>query len=281
MKMLTDPSAPDAVDALEANLVASLASFGRVPPGELLETPEIVRYFTGIAIRVYNGVARARLAQERADEDIAATLAWFRERGVSPVWWLLPTCTPADLSARLVAHGMRHVEDIPGMIASIASSLAATPPPEVRGLTVARVRDASDAHAWTTLLEAAVSPATPERQASLSRLIDGLGLDDHSPWRHFVARIDDVPAGTASVFCAEGIAGVYIVTTETWARRRGVATAVTRAALADALERGYTVAAVQSSAMGLGLYRALGFRECCSIGIYTVAPPTGVPSHAD
>jgi ribosomal protein S18 acetylase RimI-like enzyme len=96
-----------------------------------------------------------------------------------------------------------------------------------------------------------------------------LGLGDGAPFRHFLARLDGEPVGTASVLLGAGVAGVYNVATAPGARRRGVGAEVTRAALAAARdEEGCAWSILHSSAMGLRVYRALGFREYCRIGVY-------------
>jgi GNAT superfamily N-acetyltransferase len=56
-------------------------------------------------------------------------------------------------------------------------------------------------------------------------------------------------------------AGIYLVATHPEARRRGLGALVMRGLHADACARGRAVAVLQSSQMGHGLYRQLGYRE--------------------
>jgi hypothetical protein len=61
--ILADMSLPDALaDAVEANLAEQFAYFGRSPRAHIDESPELVRFLSGIPIPEYNGVIRARLA---------------------------------------------------------------------------------------------------------------------------------------------------------------------------------------------------------------------------
>jgi N-acetylglutamate synthase len=55
--------------------------------------------------------------------------------------------------------------------------------------------------------------------------------------------------------------GVFNVATAEAFRRRGFGAAATRAVLREGLERGASVAILQSSPAGHGVYEALGFRE--------------------
>jgi ribosomal protein S18 acetylase RimI-like enzyme len=52
------------------------------------------------------------------------------------------------------------------------------------------------------------------------------------------------------------------------ARRRGIGTALTVAALQAGRADGYEIAFLQPSAMGRGLYEHLGFRQCCTCDVY-------------
>lgn len=57
------------------------------------------------------------------------------------------------------------------------------------------------------------------------------------------------------------VAGIYLVATLTSARGRGLATEVMRGLLLDARHRGRTVAVLQATALGLGVYRRVGMRD--------------------
>jgi predicted acetyltransferase len=57
------------------------------------------------------------------------------------------------------------------------------------------------------------------------------------------------------------VAGVYFVCTTPSARRAGIGTAITAAAMHEGREMGCTTAVLGSSPMGYGVYRRLGFEE--------------------
>jgi GNAT superfamily N-acetyltransferase len=80
---------------------------------------------------------------------------------------------------------------------------------------------------------------------------------------------------TSSQFLGAGAAGVYFVFTFEQARRRGVGAALTLAPPKTTREMGYRIGVLGSSEMGFPVYRRLGFREHCRIGIceWTVGRP--------
>ncbi len=73
---------------------------------------------------------------------------------------------------------------------------------------------------------------------------------------------------TASLVLSAGVAGLYSVMTLPEVQRRGIGTLMTVVPLRAARARGYRVGVLQSSPMGLSLYRRLGFQEYCRIAGY-------------
>jgi ribosomal protein S18 acetylase RimI-like enzyme len=99
-----------------------------------------------------------------------------------------------------------------------------------------------------------------------------MGCSEALPWRHFLALLDDEPVATSSLLLHAGIAGVFGVATIPEGRRLGVGAAVTLAALRSARDRGYHVAMLVPSEMGLALYKRIGFTDCCSVHHYAWFP---------
>jgi ribosomal protein S18 acetylase RimI-like enzyme len=89
----------------------------------------------------------------------------------------------------------------------------------------------------------------------------GEGLVGDPDWALFVGYSDDVPVARSMAFVDDGAVGVYNVGTRPEFRRRGFGWALTEAALVFGVEAGCSMATLQSSAMGLSMYRAHGFRH--------------------
>ena len=76
----------------------------------------------------------------------------------------------------------------------------------------------------------------------------------------FVGHHEGRPVASSFAFTAREVVGVYNVGTLEPVRRRGFAAAMTARAIADGAARGATVATLQTSDMGRGVYEAMGFR---------------------
>jgi hypothetical protein len=84
-----------------------------------------------------------------------------------------------------------------------------------------------------------------------------------------VGDLDGEPVSTAAAVASGSTIGIYAVGTKEAARRRGIGRAVTWAAIeAGRTAWGGTIAILQSSEMGVPLYRSMGFEEAGSYVIY-------------
>jgi GNAT superfamily N-acetyltransferase len=102
----------------------------------------------------------------------------------------------------------------------------------------------------------------------LFEVFSALGFTEESTWRNYVGRLYGEVVTTASLAVVAGIAGIYNVATLLKVRRRGLGAAMTLAALREARELGYRIGILQSSAMGFGIYRRLGFKLYSNYYIY-------------
>src|SRR5579884_1670953 len=95
-----------------------------------------------------------------------------------------------------------------------------------------------------------------------------IGSGDDLPWRHYIGWLDEQPVAVSSLLLHAGVAGIYGVATVPAARRQGIGAAMTLAPLHEARARGYAIATLSPSDMGLRIYQRIGFREYCQIHIY-------------
>lgn len=250
------------IDAIEENLYAMLAAWGRIPGSELVQEPPAMRYTTGIAFPAFNGVARARLAQADVEHEIDALLAFFRQHALPSLWWLGPSATPATLGERLVARGLVRTEDAIGMALSIDQISA---PALVPGLEIRRVSGATEMARWTEIV-ASCFDLPHDILPACTRLFAAMG--DGRASRAYMGLLDGTPVGVSSLYGEGDVAGIHWVGTLAAARGRGIGTAMTWAVVDQARALGYRMAVLHASQMGLGVYRRLGFTPHCTFEHY-------------
>ena len=260
--MVEDLSTTVVVPALEANMAAFWAGYGRTPGAELYEGEDFLRVITGASEALFNGAFRARLVPDAVDGPIDETLARVASRRVPMFWWVGPSTRPADLGTHLERHGFTHAGNSPAM----AVELRALPeePSRIPGLAVAPVGDLEELRRWARV--AAIGTGFPERfQDELVALEVGVGLEPRGNlYSRYVAYQNSEAVGTSALLLHAGVAGIFAVATIPRARGRGIGKALTLAPLLEARRRGYRVGTLQASPMGFPVYRRLGFREVCS-----------------
>ena len=256
--------------AIDANVVGTTSSFGRVPGTELRGEDPDLRFIVSPAVPfpLFNQVHSTRL-QGNADARIEEVFRQYAAHELPFAWSVGPLSSPPDLGPRLRSRGLRPFYRLPGMAAGLDAVEWDVPLPA--GLTVERVRDAGAAKEYAGVMRTGFEMPGFIDDA-LFRVLTSLGFAEDAPFVHYVGRLDGEMLATASLSLAAGVAGVFNVTTLHGARRRGIGTALTLAALRDARERGYRVCILQSSEMALDVYRRLGFGR---YGDYVVYVWTG------
>lgn len=186
--------------------------------------------------------------------------AFYRERGID---WALVVPEPlAEVSNKMLYRaGLRESQTMPVLARETGPDRNW---PAVR--TELAIRVATDGRTVAdhrALLDSAFG--IPDR---LSRMVlAGVPSDDRL--RLYVAYdTEGAPVGSAALCVAAGVAGIYNVASDPARRRRGIATALMQAVLADARERGLGMAILQSSRVGLPLYARLGFTPLSTYVIY-------------
>ncbi|MFX0182026.1 MAG: GNAT family N-acetyltransferase [Candidatus Hodarchaeota archaeon] len=88
-------------------------------------------------------------------------------------------------------------------------------------------------------------------------------LVESSYLENYIAIFQEQPVAIASVFYYGGIAGIFNIATLPGYRRQGIGTAITLAPLMAAKKKDYEIAWLESSEMGVNLYKRIGFQEFC------------------
>jgi GNAT superfamily N-acetyltransferase len=156
--------------------------------------------------------------------------------------------------------------------AMVRDDLTALPDPGLPdGLTLRPVSRSNSGPGTVSLEDAAAAAMRADPEAapadSLADFVDYLRSVPHA---QFLAAVDDdgeVQATAAAAIWGD-VAGVFFVDTDPRWRGRGVGTAMTAAALHSAAAAGARSALLDSSALGLSIYRRLGFQAVSDASLF-------------
>jgi ribosomal protein S18 acetylase RimI-like enzyme len=262
---LTDPAA--LVEAIDRHRREEITFRTRLEGGEVEERDGMLRFVSGYNVWWTNGVLGSVLTPRDADERIAWAMEPFRERGLPSGWWVGAAPRPSDLGRRLEALGLRHHEELPWLGRDLRESKDLEDVSEVPGLSIEQVVDGPSHARWLRAMVGGFDLAPDvERFISESALRSGFGPEGR--WLRFVGMVGAEPVASAGLIVAADVAGVYNVSTTPAYRRRGIAAAMTAAALREAARLGYGVAVLGSTEMATPLYRRIGFRDVCTVSAY-------------
>jgi GNAT superfamily N-acetyltransferase len=202
---------------------------------------------------VFVGDAAARA------EDIAAGLEWIEARGLPAMVRISEELDPA-LRASVEAMGLTaHPSPLPVMVLEPIPAMLPAPPAEIE-IRTGGAELFDDFHA---ALES----------GDVIRRVFGQAVIEDPAVRLAVAYLDGEPVSCGAAIRSGSTVGVYAVATIERSRRRGIGAAVSWATI-DAGRTVWdgTIAVLQSSEIGLSVYRAMGFEQVA--GYYLYARPT-------
>lgn len=263
--ILSDFSAPALISAMDANTQELSVLWGRALGAEFHEKPEQQWFISGLPFELCNGVVRTAFTAADVDAKIDEITKHFIERNVPAAWLVGPSTQPADLGSRLEAHGWILGETDPGMAIDLLTLREddSLPP----GLVIKEVSDGEKLKQWIRTMT--VGSGIPDSmQNMLLDLCARYGFVHVPSVGYYLGLLNGEPVATSLLFMAGGVAGIYDVATLPEARGQGIGTALTVAPLLAARTRGYRFGVLQSTQMGLNVYRRLGFQEYCTFSFY-------------
>lgn len=214
---------------------------------------------TGHELAFYNPVLA--LDPSSAAADVLAAVAWVESLGLATAVHLQSGLDPS-IRAELEEGGF--VADDEGgevmALSPIPTGLPPPPPPDAR----LRAGGSELAADWYAALEGG---------DRFQRTFHA-GLLDDPHVRIAVADVAGEPVAAAAAIGSGDTLGIYAVGTLEHARRRGYGRAVTWTAIeAGVLAWGSTRAILQSSEMGVAMYRSMGFESIATIAIFKRRTP--------
>lgn len=254
----------ESIAAIENNLIQYLDHFGRVPGGVLHQRSAFHAIEAGPLRRVY----AARFSR-RVGHSIEEALALFSKAPFPITWMVMPSSTPAHLSARLLEAGFVHAGDWTGMSLPLgAREIEATMPLE---FACERVRQKQTLNAWVDIAISGFK-LPPMAAPELRDVFTQLGLGAAAPFELYLGAWRGAPVATGMVYRQGEVVGVYWIATTPPARGNGLATVMTGQMLCQAQRAGAALAVLHATPAARGLYERMGFSACCTIGLYTWKP---------
>lgn len=257
-------SSPELVQQMEASMLAYHMLMGRGSRAEEYRTPQVHLMVSGAPDSIFNGVLRAAIPTEQADETIEKIIGRFRAYKVTGSWHVGPSSRPLDLGERLLARGFRHIGDRSGMAIAIPPASRRLLIPE--GVTIRLASSLRDIDRWM----------------SVFRQVSGLSLYQHAWYlgryrkleypRYSVlqvlAELDEEPVGTAAVFLFGEVAVLSDITVLPSARRKGIGSALTRFTLREARMHQFQIGALRAPESAVPFFQQVGFQEYCTFNLY-------------
>ena len=254
----------DLIEAIARNYAAAFSVIARnvEPPGPgARRFGDVTAIATGLESSFFNPVLA--LADATALQDVLDAHAWVKELGHGVSVHVRTDLVNAGLLGALEERGLEREETPePAMVLSPIPQ----PPAAPRDLRLVEV-SAAELEAWQRSIA-----GSDEAFSRVSRLFAPPLLDDADVRLH-AGFVGERLVTTSFAVRSGDVVGIYAVGTEPSVRRRGFGTAVTWAALASGRAWGCTTGVLQASAMGVRVYRAMGFRQVTSYTLFLPPPP--------
>jgi ribosomal protein S18 acetylase RimI-like enzyme len=235
---------------------ASLERVAEEPRTIVERAADHIKVFTpGLEDSLLNIVLRYRASRRVTKDDVLAILAPFARLGLHPQWWLLRGSEPTGLREALYAVGMHSWGAAPAMALDLRGwqSTYASVESDLTCFLVTEHDDAMESLAVMT--DVFHAPWMPMRRWTVA---NPAALTYAVRWRERIV-------SALTIIPTQGIAGVYNVATDDYARRRGIGGALVRFALEAARDQGLHLATLTSTADAQRLYQRLGFELCGEI----------------
>ncbi len=263
--VLEDFSASSLVNAMELNAHEAWIRFAHGLGAIVHDEPDLRWFVSGLPFHLANGIVKADFRAARLEDSLDERLHQLTAEHVPMAWLIGPSTRPVDLGSRLEAHGWMLGDEAPGMAIGLETLDESLSSPA--SLTIERVQDEETLRTWLRIMT--VSSEIPEEGLTfLLELVSRHGFTDGPSVHYYLGVLDDKPVATSLLYLGAGVAGIYNVATLPEVRRQGSGSALTIAPLLQARAWGYRIGTLQSTPMGLNLYRRLGFREYCTFHAY-------------
>jgi ribosomal protein S18 acetylase RimI-like enzyme len=257
----TDVSDNALVTAVRANLCDFFRYLGRNNPAGYFENETFSRWQSSVPHPWFNGVLASKFPTPKDDAFIKETIQYFLQRKTSVfTWWLAPHLDSADWEDMLIKHGFGFSDDTPGMAVDLQTLNESIQ--KVDGFEIRVVQDDASLRTWAQVFTSGYG-LPKDWESIVVESWGKMGFD--LPIRNYIGYLNNQPVATSCLFLGGGAAGIYSVSTLPDVRGKGIGAAITLLPLQEAREMGYRIGVLQSSDMGINVYKRLGFKHVCQL----------------
>jgi len=211
-------------------------------------------------------VMKTNFAPETAAEQIDEILHRVGQQVNEIDWMIWPGDQPENLGDLLIKHGASDSEWLlygnigkqPGTWLVIDLEQMDESVSVASDFRVEQVRDAEQFAIWLEINARGFGGKTEDYGAFQAAYLRH-GFGDDAQAIHFVGFLGDHPVTSSTLLIAGGSASAFNISTPVDLRCQGFGSAITRATLLAARERGYASSWIWSSPMGKSVYQKLGF----------------------
>lgn len=255
------------VPQMAANLAATIRCFAQTrPEGTVEETDGLTLVHAGRELGFFNAALLSKpvLSEEEFRCRVRAAAEYFRAIRSEWCFWICEgLLTPGVLRGMadvLASAGLRTVATTPGLAGM------ALPPPgrDLPELAVRPVADEASRSSFCHLMRLVFQG--PNWQ--ISEVYGSRELWKNG-FRGYVGTFEGIDAVVGATVDAGGVQGIYAVATLPHLRRRGLAEALMRFAIADTGGGEDKPLVLQSTQMALRLYTRLGFRQVTTFSVFS------------
>jgi N-acetylglutamate synthase len=249
------------VELVAAANLSFLGSFAKLAQhcagGEVREGGGVFTFSTGLPISLFNGCV---VLGPTTVAEIGAAVAWLRRRELPFRVWIDEERAPGAAESALTCGLRRTGAMYPGMVLHPVPDIPMAAP----GVSVVPVNEGNLAEHHAVRVASGMTLELARRMYTASFAFD-------PDVRLFTARLEGEPVGGSVAIRTGDVSGVYAVGTIARARRRGIGTAASWAAVATGRAWGSETVVLQASELGLPIYSAMGFRTVVSYSEFRIA----------
>jgi GNAT superfamily N-acetyltransferase len=263
--MIEDTASDELLAALDSNMIAFWSAYGRANGSALQATSDVVWFYTGLQVPLFNAVMAARLKPDRVKATVDSLQAKIDEQGASALWWIGPQAKPDHLGSLLEQLGLQPAGEVPGM--AIDLTLLDDQRETMSNFTIQKVSSTEMQSLWAQIVS--VGMGFPDIVTdALARLEATLTDPQYKAQQRYIGSLSGTPVATSALVLDSGVAGIYAVATLPEARRKGIGRIMTMVPLLEARQLSYRVGILQASSMGYPIYKKIGFKDVCMYRLY-------------